>query len=208
MDNISVNVLKVKVPVSGTTGSNGVNVRPVKDPKKLMNSGVNFDTYQIREGETLRFASFEDMMNPENELIIERQVSKGSPNYFTLVKCESEYNGIKKVTYFSLPSLKRQDVDNQPVNPSWFDLGNDLNRLRYLGAMGEIHGQHEVTIKVAKEFVPDEQGRLRPKQILLKNEDGSPVIENGKEKWVVDTRDAHPVTVTPVDTSIELPSES
>ena len=205
MDRISVDVLKVKVPISGTTGSNGVNSRVVKDATKLVNSGVNFDTYQIREGETLRFASFEEMIDPKNELLHERQVSKGSQNYFTLVKCESEYKGNKKVTYFSLPSLKRQDVDNNAVNPSWFELGNDLARLRYLGAMGEIHGDQELTIQVPKEFVPDAQGRLRPKQIQVKNEDGTPKLENGEEVWKIDTRTAHPVTITPVDTSIELP---
>lgn len=205
MDRISVDVLKVKVPISGTTGSNGVNSRVVKDATKLVNSGVNFDTYQIREGETLRFASFEEMIDPKNELLHERQVSKGSQNYFTLVKCESEYKGNKKVTYFSLPSLKRQDVDNNAVNPSWYELGNDLTRLRYLGAMGEIHGDQELTIQVPKEFVPDAQGRLRPKQIQVKNEDGTPKLENGEEVWKTDTRTAHPVTITPVDTSIELP---
>lgn len=210
MDNISVETLKVKVPVSGTTGPNGVTVRTIRDPKKLVESGVNFDTYQIRKGEILRFASFKDTVNPDNGLLQERQVSRGSQNFFTIVKCESEYNGRKKVTYFSLPSLKRQGLDNEgqqtiPVNPSWYELGNDLMRLRYLCAMGQIEGLEEVPIEVAKEFVPDANGRMRPKQIQLKDADGNPVLKDGVEVWVVDTRTARPVTITPVDESIELP---
>lgn len=210
MDRISVETLKVKVPVSGTTGPNGVQTRAIKDMKKLLNSGVNFDTYQIREDETLRFASFKDTINPDNGLLIERQVSKGSPNYFTLVKCESEYKGQKKVTYFSLPSLKRTGLSGElldqqdPVNPTWYELGNDLNRLRYLCAMGEITGLKEVSINTPKEFVADKDGKLRPKQIQLKNDDGTPKLVKGQEVWVTECRTAHPVTITPVDTTVDL----
>lgn len=207
MDNISAKVLAVEVPVSGTTGPNGVTVRTVRDIKKLVNSGVNFDTYQIREGEILRFASFKDMMNPDLKLVQERQVSKGSQNYFTIVKCESEYKGHKKVTWFSLPSLKRQDVNNKPVNPTWYDLGNDYNRLKALGALGEIRGNHEIEIDVVKEFVTDEAGRQRPKQIRVTNEDGTPKLENGKEVWVTDTRKAHPVVISEVPADFELPAD-
>jgi len=208
MDNISVKALAVEVPISGTTGPNGVSTRAVTNAKKLINSGVNFDTYQIREGETLRFASFADTINPENNLLKERQVSKGSSNYFTVVKCESEYKGRKKVTWFSLPSLKRQDVNNVPVNPSWYELGNDYDRLKALCTLGEIHGDKEIAIEVVKEFVTGEDGRPRPKQIQLMNEDHTPKLENGKEVWVTDTRTAHPVVISEIPADFVLPADA
>ena len=126
--------------------------------------------------------------------IVWRSISKGSKNGFYLVKCESEYNGKTKPTWFSLPSLRKLDKDNVPVNPTWYDLGNDEARLAMLAKIGQIEGLHKVDIKV---YVLDETGKRKQTQLL--NEDGSPQIVNGKEVWEDQTRDAHPVTITPCD---------
>ena len=211
--NVNVQELKVDVPVSGTTGQNAVNVRPIKDASQLLRSGVNFDTYQIHEGETLHFASFKDMINPENGLLQERQVSRGSNNYFTIVKCISEHNGRRKVTYFSLPSLKRTGLEGEfldkqeAVNPTWFDLGNDLERLKYLGAMGSITGGPGKKIKVPKEFVAGADGRLRPKTVTMKNADQSPVIKDGQEVKIIDARDTTVYPITAIPQGFQLPEE-
>lgn len=175
------------VPVFGTTGPNARKTRKT-NLENLQNSGVNFNTYTIHEGETLRFPKYEDME------CIDIEVTPGSNTYTTIVKCESEdKDGHKKATYFSLASLRKRDAENTPVQPTWYDLGNDGARLRALAKVGEIHGERTVEI-MAPKFI---NGKRAEVEVL--NEDGSPVIENGKVKIAYDDRPQKVVIISEYD---------
>ena len=184
-----MNIKKIEkdVPIFGTTGPNGAEFHKVTDPKDLQNSGLNFETYTIKEGETLRFPKREDME------IYWRAIRKGNKNGFNIVKCESEYKGKKKVTYFSLPSLRTIDKDNTPVNPTWFDLGNDEARLQKLADMGEITGLNTVEITV---YDLDDTGKR--KQVQIFEQDGTPKYVDGKSVWEDKTKPRKVVVITPV----------
>lgn len=161
------------VPIFGTSGPNARQHRRVKDLSSLMNEGVNFNTYTIREGEILRFPKFEDL---EVEWVA---VRKGSENGYHIVKCESEYHGIKKITWFGLPALyKRQVVgedENVPVNPTWYELGNNLERLKALSKMEEIEGLETVKI-----MVPAFDGNGNRIYETVLDDAGNPVVKDGK----------------------------
>jgi hypothetical protein len=143
----------------------------------MANEGVNFDTYTIREGETLRFPKIEDL---EVEWVA---VRKGSKSGYNIIKCESELDGKKKATWFGLPALYKRDASNKPVNPSWFDLGNNYARLKALCDAGEIRGTGTVEIDVPV-FTADGQRVYEDKF----NEDGTPVLENGVQVSVPATK--------------------
>ena len=183
-DMINIAKISQSVPIFGTTGANAREHKAIKfqDFKKsLEQSGVNFDTYTIYEGEILRFPKLEDM---ELEWVA---IRKGSKRGYFIVKCESELNGRKKPTWFGLPALSKrahfegEDVENfnTPVNPTWYDLGNDYARLEALAKMGEIHGESKVEV-----FVPvfdDDGNRVMENKL---DEDSNPILEDGKEVLV------------------------
>lgn len=176
---MNIEKISTNVPIFGTTGSNAREHKSLKVAdfeKVLTNEGVNFDTYQIHENETLRFPALENM---EVEWVA---VSKGSKKGYYIVKCESEIDGRKKLTWFGLPALykrahvegTREDDFNTPINPTWYDLGNNYARLAALAEMGEIRGTDvmEVTVPVF-----DAAGNRVYEDVL--DEDGNPVLENG-----------------------------
>ena len=186
---MNIDKITENVPIFGTTGPNARKTRKT-NLDKLDESGVIFDTYGIRDGETLRFPAME---NIECQDV---QVTAGSESWTTLVKCESEYTNpktgktIKKATWFSLATLRRRDADNEPFQPTWYDLGNDRKRLEALVKMGEIHGEGVVEGMVPK-FVNGKRA-----EIEVLNEDGSPVIENGKVKTAWDDKPAKVTLIT------------
>lgn len=167
---MNIEKITVNVPIFGTTGVNARQHKRVTDLKTLVNEGVNFDTYTIREGEILRFPKLEDM---EVEWVAVRKDSKSG---YHIVKCESEFDGKKKMTWFGLPALYKRDADNVAVNPTWYDLGNNLTRLQALAEVGEIRGESTVEINVPA-FDTD-GNRIYDDKF---NEDGTPVLENGKQ---------------------------
>lgn len=167
---MNIEKITTEVPIFGTTGANAREHKKVTDLRALVNEGVNFDTYTIREGETLRFPKLEDM---EVQWVA---VRKGSKSGYHIVKCESEYQGKTKVTWFGLPALYKRDANNTPVNPTWYDLGNNLARLEALAAMGEITGVGKVEIDVPA-FDTD-GNRIYADKF---NEDGTPVLVNGQQ---------------------------
>lgn len=178
---MNIEKLTENVPIFGTTGPNARKTRPT-NLDKLSESGVNFNTYGIREGEILRFPKLEDME------LRDVQVQPGSDIYTTLVKCESEYTNpktnqtSKTTTWFSLATLRRRDADNEPIQPTWYNLGNDRARLEGLAKMGEIKGEGTIQVEVPK-FVNNKRV-----EVEVLNDDGTPVIENGKVKVTYDNK--------------------
>lgn len=192
----NIQKIEASVPIFGTTGANAREHKSIKAAdfkKQLENTGVNFDTYTIHEGEILRFPSLEDM---EVEWVA---VAKGSKRGYFIVKCESELNGRTKPTWFGIPALsKRAHIDgtseedfNTPVNPTWYDLGNNYARLQALAEMGEIRG--ESTLEV---YVPvfDEAGNRVMENKL--DDDGNPVIEDGKEVLITKRKKQNVVVIS------------
>lgn len=165
-----MNIEKIteNVPIFGTTGANAREHHKVTNLAAMANEGVNFDTYTIREGETLRFPKFEDI---EVEWVA---VRKGSKSGYNIIKCQSEYQGKTKATWFGLPALYKRDANNTAVNPTWYDLGNNLARIKALCEKGEIRGESTVEIDVP---VFDGDGnRVYADKF---NPDGTPVLEKG-----------------------------
>ena len=175
---MNIEKITTKVPIFGTTGSNAREHKPVKDLNALVNDGVNFDTYQIHEGETLKFPKFEDL---EVEWVA---VTKGSKRGYHIVKCVSEMDGrAPKVTWFGLPALSkrawvegnREDDFNTPIQPTWYDLGNNLERLKALAEVGEIHGTDVIEVMTP---VFDADGNRIYEDVL--DADGNQLLENGE----------------------------
>lgn len=172
---MNIQKIEEKVPIFGTTGANARKTRKT-NLDKLEESGVNFNTYGIREGEVLRFPKFEDME------VTDLEVTPGSGIYTPIVKCESEYKGRKTVTYFGIAALRKRDADNNPIQLTWYDLGNDRKRLEALAKVGEIEGLRTIEVEVPK-FVNNKRV-----EVEVLNEDGTPVIENGKVKTTYDNK--------------------
>ena len=181
---MNIEKINVSVPIYGTTGANARPHHAVKanDFKKVLESeGVNFDTYTIHEGEILRFPALEDM---EVEFVA---INAKSKRGYHIVKCESELNGRKKATWFGLPALSKrahfegtdEENFNTPVNPTWYDLGNNYARLEALAKMGEIRGENVVNVYTP---VFDDDGNRIYETVT--DEDGNPILEDGKEKTV------------------------
>lgn len=206
----NIDKITASVPIYGTTGANARAHRALKvqDFKKILESeGVNFDTYTIREGEILRFPKLEDM---EVEWVA---IRKGETRGYHIVKCESEFDGRVKPTWFGLPALSKrahfegnEDEDfNTEVNPTWYDLGNNYARLAALAEMGEIRGENTITVYVP---VFDASGNRVTEAVL--DEDGNAVMEDGKEKVRTKRREQKVVVITPYtpqEASDEQPAE-
>ena len=167
---MNIEKINVDVPIFGTTGQNAREHKKVTNLSALQNDGVNFDTYTIREGETLRFPKFEDM---EVEWVA---IRKGSKSGYHIVKCESEFNDRKKATWFGLPALSKRDANNIAVNPTWYDLGNNLARLKALAEVGEITGVGTIEIDVP---AFDADGNRIYQDVF--DEAGNPVMKDGKQ---------------------------
>lgn len=174
---MNIEKISTKVPIFGTTGNNAREHKPVRDLSALVNDGVNFDTYTIHEGEILRFPKLEDM---EVEWVA---VTKGSKRGYHIVKCQSELNGRLKDTWFGLPALSKrahvegtnEDDFNTPTQPTWYDLGNNLERLRALAEVGEIRGESTIEVEVP---VFDGDGNRVYEDVL--DPDGNQILENGE----------------------------
>ena len=197
---MNIEKITTKVPIFGTTGSNAREHKPVKDLNTLVNDGINFDTYQIHEGETLRFPKFEDL---EVEWVA---VTKGSKKGYHIVKCESEMNGRKKDTWFGLPALSkrawvegnREEDFNTPLQPTWYDLGNNLERLKKLAEMGEIRGEETVTVMVP---VFDADGNRVYEDVV--DVDGNQVLENGNPVTRMKRKEQKVVIISAYEPSAE-----
>lgn len=148
---IMKNIAKIEnlAPIFGDRGDRKASV--VKDLTTLKNAGVNFETYTIKEGETLKFPSFENMT------VKEQPVQAGSDTMVYLVACMRSREGRPDSAYwFNLNSLAKRDINNVPVHEEWYDLGNVEARLRKLAELGAIKGGKEVEITV-----PLFQGNVR-----------------------------------------------
>lgn len=158
------NIQKIteNVPIFGTTGNNAREHRRVMDLNSMAETGVNFTTYNIREGETLFFPAFEDM---HVEWVA---VAPGSTSGYHIVKCMSEYRGVRRATWFSLASLYKRDIRQQAVQPTWYDLGDNKTRLQGLAEMGSIHGEGKISIDVPVfEDGRPVEGRSKPQTVVL-----------------------------------------
>ncbi len=178
--------LHVDVPISGTFGPNGRDHHRVTNFSELDDAENDGWSYYIRPGEIMRFPRFEEL---EVEWV---SIKKGSKKGYHIVKCQSEYNGKKKVTWFALPQLRKVDVNGIPVNPTWFALGSDLARLKKLCELGEIRGLEQIEIQVVE--YDSEGNKIRIPEF---DEEGYPKIKAGFEVWHYKTRAQHPVVISP-----------
>lgn len=144
-------------------------VRVDQTSAHVQSSGVNFATNQIAKGQTLMFPDFKDM------IVEEIPISKGSKSKALYVRALDKTT--RKTVRFSLSSLRKRDVNNVPVLPGWYELGNDQARLQKLAEIGEITGSSEKTIEV-----PVFEGGVRKYNNVL-NPDGTfATDENGTAK--------------------------
>ena len=121
------NIAKIEnlAPIFGDRGDRKAS--DVKDLSTLKNAGVNFETYTLRVGETLKFPKFEDMK------VKQQPVQAGSDTMVYLVACMRSRAGRDDAPYwFNLNSLAKRDVNNVPVHEEWYELGNCEARLQKL----------------------------------------------------------------------------
>lgn len=116
-----------------------------------------FESYAIREGEVINFP---DTLSVEDAVRIHPTAT--ASGWMWIIPCESSYKGKTKSTWFNVSSLKRQDVNREPMHPEWFALGNLEARVNALAKLGTITGESTAKFDVPKAFVVGDNGRLTP----------------------------------------------
>lgn len=109
---------------------------------QLKEVNVAFEGYTPQVGDIYRFPAIEEMKFKSQPV---RADGRGKV-YFC--SAQLERGGVVSDTWFNLGFLAKRDVNQKPVNPSWFELGNAQNRAIALAKMGEIRATGTVEINV------------------------------------------------------------
>jgi hypothetical protein len=122
--------------------------------------GEAFDTYTLQDGDVIQFPALEDLQ------IFHQEVRPKQDSYITLVGCMRTRGGETKPSYFNVNSLHKRDVNNQPVYPEWYNLGDIKERIKELCKRGSIKctGMMKYNAAVFEDnkvkMVPNDEGEL------------------------------------------------
>lgn len=100
--------------------------------EELKDVNVNFEGYTPQVGDIYRFPALEEMKFKS------QPVREGQRGRVYFVSAQLERNKVTKDTWLNLGFLAKQDVNREPVNPTWYNLGNAQARVQALAEMGEI----------------------------------------------------------------------
>lgn len=96
-------------------------------------AGQAFDTYGMQAGDVLQFPKIEDVT------IEKVQVREGDEKAFVYyIACKRTRGGETRDTRFNVNILHQRDVNNKPLHPYWYDLGDVSDRIKKLCAVGSI----------------------------------------------------------------------
>lgn len=108
----------------------------ITSPDTLKSTGAAFQSNSAQKGDKWEFYSVNELLKRN---WIRRQPTRvGGPNKTTLVCGERTRAGKTQLAWFNLGSLNRTDINNNPVMPNWFDLGNDYLKIEKLHSMGQF----------------------------------------------------------------------
>lgn len=159
----------------------------------LQNSSVNFVSYIPNEGDKVIFASWEETA-PK---ILKQEVRAGSKAYIYLMPCYYVRKGTEtqEPNWFNINALNKRDINMVPVNPTWYNLGNNLERAKGLCEMGEITRGTDRVIKVGEFDNVTKRNKIVP---TIDPETGKQKIdEDGTAEMHVFTKDQSCAVFTP-----------
>lgn len=110
--------------------------------EELKDVNVNFEGYTPQVGDIYRFPVLGNMKFKS------QPVRAGGTGKVYFVGAQLERGGVKIDTWFNLGFLAKRDINQIPVNPTWYALGNAQARAEALAKMGEIKATGAVEINV------------------------------------------------------------
>ena len=109
---------------------------------QLKDVNVNFEGYTPQVGDIYRFPVLEEMKFRSQPV----RTDGNGKVYF--VCAQLERGGVVTDTWFNLGFLAKRDINQIPVNPTWYALGNAQARAAALAKIGEIKATGSVEINV------------------------------------------------------------
>lgn len=154
----------------------GSNTRAVKSATldECKDMGAPFDTYTLQPGDEVQFPALEDLQ------IFHQEVRPGQDKYVVLVGCMRTRNGETKPSYFNVNSLHKRDVDNKPVYPEWYNIGDIRDRIKKLCEKGSLKCTGNTVYNAAVfgedgkvKMIPNDEGTL----VRAYEEKNTPILE-------------------------------
>ena len=100
---------------------------------ECVGAGQAFDTYSVQPGDVLVFPKLEDATIEKVQVNTENEKA-----FVYYLACKRTRNGETRDTRFNVNILHRRDVNNKPLHPFWYELGDISDRIKKLCAVGSI----------------------------------------------------------------------
>lgn len=105
-------------------------------------TGTQVETFALQDGDKFQFPKIEDVT------IAEVAVRPGSTGKMYLVAGMLTRNGVTKESWFCLNTLRKTDVNREPVHPKWYNMASNKERVEALCNLGTIEAKGTVKIMV------------------------------------------------------------
>ena len=105
-------------------------------------TGTQVETFALQDGDKFQFPKIEDVT------IAEVAVRPGSTGKLYLVAGMLTRNGVTKESWFCLNTLRKTDVNREPVPPKWYNMASNRERVEALCALGTIEAKGTTKIMV------------------------------------------------------------
>ena len=105
-------------------------------------TGTQVETFALQDGDKFQFPKIEDVT------IAEVAVRPGSTGKMYLVAGMLTRNGVTKESWFCLNTLRKTDVNREPVYPKWYNMASNKERVEALCALGTIEAKGTTKIMV------------------------------------------------------------
>ena len=105
-------------------------------------TGTQVETFALQDGDKFQFPKIEDVT------IAEVAVRPGSTGKMYLVAGMLTRNGVTKESWFWLNTLRKTDVNREPVHPKWYNMASNKERVEALCNLGTIEAKGTTKIMV------------------------------------------------------------
>ena len=105
-------------------------------------TGTQVETFALQPGDKFQFPKVEDVT------IAEVAVRPGSTGKMYLVAGMLTRNGVTKESWFCLNTLRKTDVNREPVDPKWYNMASNRERIEALCALGTLETKGTTKIMV------------------------------------------------------------
>ena len=105
-------------------------------------TGTQVETFALQDGDKFQFPKIEDVT------IAEVAVRPGSTGKMYLVAGMLTHNGVTKESWFCLNTLRKTNVNREPVYPKWYNMASNKERVEALCNLGTIEAKGTTKIMV------------------------------------------------------------